>query len=266
MKRVHNMTHQGRVQRYSAFVVTGNKNGMVGIGLGKATLTASALAIAKHKAGQNLMYVKRFEDHTVFHEFWSEFHTTKLYVQPKPEGFGLECPRVLKEICKCIGIKNIYIEADKTKVAKQNITKCFLLGLLGQKDFQTLADEKKLYVVEKKEECFDFPKIVASPSNNIVRKSSEIPADEEINFKNYTMGDKIPLKRRTLIPKYITNYTYNIYLKRKRTLKHREETLLQLMADYGSAENFYNVAYKDYVPKNAIKRKTFRYVIIFSLK
>ena len=58
------MTSQGRTRQQSTFVVTGNKNGVVGLGLGKAVKMNDALRTAKNKAGQQLMYVPIDEDNT----------------------------------------------------------------------------------------------------------------------------------------------------------------------------------------------------------
>lgn len=54
----------GRQRRVSALCVTGNKNGLVGCGLGKAPEIKPALKRAKNRAGQRLIYVQRYDDHT----------------------------------------------------------------------------------------------------------------------------------------------------------------------------------------------------------
>ncbi len=54
----------GRVRSMSAFVITGNGNGLAGFGLGKAQMGTAALRKAKNRAGQKLMYVERYNNHT----------------------------------------------------------------------------------------------------------------------------------------------------------------------------------------------------------
>ena len=54
----------GRRRKISAFVVTGNKNGSAGIALGKATEAKAALRKAKNRAGQKLLYIEIFNNHT----------------------------------------------------------------------------------------------------------------------------------------------------------------------------------------------------------
>lgn len=54
----------GRKRQISAFVVTGNKNGSAGIALGKAVESKAALRKAKNRAGQKMLYIEIFNNHT----------------------------------------------------------------------------------------------------------------------------------------------------------------------------------------------------------
>lgn len=57
----------GRTRRTSAFVVTGNGNGLAGFAIGKAQMGMTALKKAKNRAAQKLMYVERYNEHTGMH-------------------------------------------------------------------------------------------------------------------------------------------------------------------------------------------------------
>ena len=54
----------GRTRRISAFVITGNGNGLAGFALGKALMGTAALRKAKNRAAQKLMHVERYNNHT----------------------------------------------------------------------------------------------------------------------------------------------------------------------------------------------------------
>ena len=54
----------GRVRKFSCFAVTGNKNGLAGFALKKSTDARSALKHVKNRAGQKLMYIERYNNHT----------------------------------------------------------------------------------------------------------------------------------------------------------------------------------------------------------
>ena len=64
-KIVGHMTgNLGRVRTFSCFVITGNKNGLGGIALGKASDSATAIRNAKNSAGKKLFYINRYQDQT----------------------------------------------------------------------------------------------------------------------------------------------------------------------------------------------------------
>lgn len=64
-KSVYNMTgNLGRKRRISSFVVTGNGQGLAGFALGKAVEGKGALITSKNRAGQKLMFIERYNDHT----------------------------------------------------------------------------------------------------------------------------------------------------------------------------------------------------------
>lgn len=54
----------GRTRRVSCLVITGNKNGLAGFALAKSVETKAAIRKAKNRAGQKLVHVKRYKDHT----------------------------------------------------------------------------------------------------------------------------------------------------------------------------------------------------------
>ncbi len=56
--------NMGRTRRISAFVITGNSNGLAGFALGKAQGGQAALRKAKNRAAQKLIYIERYKDHT----------------------------------------------------------------------------------------------------------------------------------------------------------------------------------------------------------
>ncbi|KAK9873570.1 hypothetical protein WA026_023128, partial [Henosepilachna vigintioctopunctata] len=132
LKTVFNMKgNYGRKRRVSVLSVTGNKNGIAGFSIGKAIDPKSALRKSKNRAGQKLMHIKLYNNHTVFHDFFTQFGSTKITVAPKPEGYGLNCHRAIKTICDVVGIKDLKAHVEgSTNV--NHITKAFFLGLIQQ--------------------------------------------------------------------------------------------------------------------------------------
>jgi len=182
----------GRSRRASVFTVTGNGQGVAGFSLRKSRQPNAAIRTSKNRAAQQLYYLDRYNDHTVMHDFVTQFGRTLIHVKKVPEGTGLICHRVLRSCCRVIGIKDIWCKIEgATNV--QNMTKAFFLGLLRQKTFQQIADEKGLHVVERRMEEHYYPRVVASPA--VVRDDSSISASEEMDFTSHVMGGKMMLHR-----------------------------------------------------------------------
>jgi len=193
-KTVFHMTGTlGRLRRNSILMVTGNRNGAVGytVSSGKYGGNVQALRKAKNKAGLRLVNVERYEDRTVYHDFFTQFGKTRIFVQQQPPGYGLRCHRGIKAICQLVGIKDMYAKVEGS-VNMQHVVKAFILGLLRQRTHQALADEKQLYLVEMRKENDYFPKVVATPSNGIVRTKEEIGHNEILDFEMISFEGNLP--------------------------------------------------------------------------
>ncbi|XP_028170413.1 small ribosomal subunit protein uS5m [Ostrinia nubilalis] len=232
----------GRTRNYQAMVVTGNGQGLAGFGLGRAKEAPAALRKAKNRAGQKLMHFEIYNGHTVFHDFYTAFGKTKIFVQKKNEGYGLKCHRAIKEICQAIGIKDLRAKMEGSNNL-QHVVKAFFIGLLQQRTHQQLAEEKKLHLVEYKAENEFFPKVVASPSE--VRTKDQIPKDETLDFTQYVMNDRVILKKKQFPPFYESMPHYKIYLKKYEKYRNHEKIRLNLKTEYGEVKSFLNDRYPE---------------------
>ncbi|GJJ06545.1 hypothetical protein Clacol_000737 [Clathrus columnatus] len=121
LRRTH-QTGKGKINTRYALVVVGNGNGLVGIGEGKADELPQALDNAFAEAVRNMDYVDRFEDRTLWSEMELKFGSTRLYMRPRPVGFGLMCAPGIHQIFKAAGIKDasakIWGSRNKVNVVK----------------------------------------------------------------------------------------------------------------------------------------------------
>ncbi|XP_072761676.1 small ribosomal subunit protein uS5m [Anoplolepis gracilipes] len=232
----------GRKSRISTFVVTGNGNGLAGFALAKAPVTKAALKIAKNRAGQRLIYIPRYKDHTVLHDFFTQFGNTKIFVRKMHEGYGLVCHRAIKCCCEAIGIKDMYAKVEGAKNVK-HIIKAFFIGLLQQKSYQQLADEKQLHLVEFKEENGNYPVVLASPSK--IRKPEQVSSNETLDFTQYVMGNRVVLKKKKFPPFFTKLPLYKTTLVKRERFRNSEETKLQLRAKYGAIHSFLTEKYPE---------------------
>nr|ABF51220.1 mitochondrial ribosomal protein S5 isoform 2 [Bombyx mori] len=206
-------------------------------GLGKAKEAPAALRKAKNRAGQKLMHFEIYNGHTIFHDFFTAFGKTKIFVQKKNEGYGLKCHRAIREICQAIGIKDIRAKLEGSNNL-QHIVKAFFIGLLQQRTHKQLAEEKKLHLVEYRAENEYYPKVVASPTE--VRTKDQIPRDETLHFVQYVMNDKVILRKKKFPPFYEKMPHYKIYLKKYEKYRNHEKIRQMLKVEYGDVKSFLN--------------------------
>ncbi|KAK7104937.1 small ribosomal subunit protein uS5m-like [Littorina saxatilis] len=229
-KLVTNMTgNLGRKQRFSSFVVTGNKNGLAGFALAKAPNAKASLRKAKNMAAQRLRYIERYDNHTVFHNFYSKEKQTAVFVYKAAKGSGLTCHRAVKTICEVIGIQDMSAKVEGSTTNVQNLTKAFFAGLQRQETHQELADRVKLNVVEFRPDMDNIPLVVARPQDG---KTREVGVKEEgFNFEHLYYGGKVPLYRPKAPPFYTKFKSWHIknrYLVKMRNQRHAQLERLAL--------------------------------------
>ncbi|KAF5297109.1 hypothetical protein FQA39_LY02689 [Lamprigera yunnana] len=246
LKTVFNMKgNLGRKRRLAVFVITGNSNGLAGFAIGKGSDSKMALRKAKNRAAQKLIHVKIFRGHTVYHDFFSQFGSSKIYVSQRPEGYGLVCHRAIKTICEVVGIKNLFAKVEgSTNV--QTLTKAFMLGLLKQKTHDQIAEEKKLHLVELCKENGYYPTILASPAN--CRKTEELKHDEVLDFTQYCLDGKVILKKKKFPPFYTKHKSWEIYLKKQENVRNHDKIKIKLLAEYGELKSFLTDKYPEARP------------------
>ncbi|CAN8009749.1 unnamed protein product [Ixodes pacificus] len=241
----------GRTRRHKAVVVVGNKNGLIGFASGKAPDAKAALRMAKNRAIQRLRYIDRFEDHTVYHNFFTQYGPMKMMVTKKPKGYGLVCHRIFKEVCKLAGITDIHVKLMDCRAGSATVLlRAFILGLHNQKTHQQLADEKRLHLVEFKRETDNFPRVVASPKNGC-RTAEQIGTDEELDFDLVVSGGRLAKPPPKYVPWYIRHNTkgWQVHLRKVDPYRNAYNTRLQLTARYGKLCSFVNPEGRDLYKK-----------------
>lgn len=232
LKSVFNMTgNLGRKRQISCFVVTGNGQGLAGFGLGKALEGKTALKTAKNRAGQRLIYIERYNNHTVCHDFGCQFGKTKIIVKKKPEGYGLVCHRAIKSICEMIGIKDLHAKVEGS-TNLQHIVKAFFVGLLQQKTPDVLANETGYNVVEFKQENDLFPQVIAKPT------STGQNSPPKLDFQEYVMKGKVVLKKKKFPPFYTKLPGWELHLKKTLRFRNQEKVRIDLLAENGALKSF----------------------------
>lgn len=106
-KRVTNQTAKGRIHRMYQMTVVGNGDGLVGLGEGKSEDATEASNKSYVDAVQNMDYVERFENRTIWTDMEIKFGATRILMRPRPVGFGLRCNPNIHQILKAAGIRDV---------------------------------------------------------------------------------------------------------------------------------------------------------------
>ena len=104
--RVTKVVKGGRRFRFTALVVVGNRNGLVGFGFGKAKEVPDAMRKAVDDAFKNIIEVKR-KGSTIPHDVEVKFNASRFLLRPASEGTGVIAGGSARPILELAGIKDI---------------------------------------------------------------------------------------------------------------------------------------------------------------
>ncbi|PAF42704.1 30S ribosomal protein S5 [Helicobacter sp. 11S03491-1] len=104
--RVTKVVKGGRRFRFNALVVVGNKNGLVGFGLGKAKEVPDAIKKAVDDAFKNIIEVK-IKGTTIAHDIEHKYNASKILLKPASEGTGVIAGGSARPVIELAGIKDI---------------------------------------------------------------------------------------------------------------------------------------------------------------
>lgn len=106
IRRVAKVLKGGKKLSFSAMVVVGNKNGLVGYSMGKANEVPAAIDKAAKRAMKNLIKVE-IKDGTIPHQVISKFGATKVLLKPAKMGTGVIAGLTLRAVMDAAGISNV---------------------------------------------------------------------------------------------------------------------------------------------------------------
>ncbi len=106
VNRISKTVKGGRKMRFNAVVVAGDRNGKVGVGMGKATEVTLAIEKASVDAKRHMVNID-ISGTTIPHEVVGEFETTKVILMPAREGNGVIAGGKVRDVVELAGIKDI---------------------------------------------------------------------------------------------------------------------------------------------------------------
>ena len=107
IKRVSKTTQGKKRIRFTALVAVGDKQGQVGIALGKAPSVAAAVQKAVNKAKKDMIKVPVTKWFSVPHRVEVKQDAVFVLIKPAPKGTGIKAGSVTRSILELAGYQNV---------------------------------------------------------------------------------------------------------------------------------------------------------------
>lgn len=104
--RVTKVVKGGRRFRFTALVVVGNKNGLVGFGFGKAKEVPDAIKKAVDDAFKSIVEVN-LKGSTIAHDIEVKYNASRILLKPASEGTGVIAGGATRPVVELAGVKDI---------------------------------------------------------------------------------------------------------------------------------------------------------------
>jgi small subunit ribosomal protein S5 len=129
-KQTQKKTKEGNKPRFATLAITGNQDGYIGFGYGKAKETVPAREKAFRKAKLNMMKIRRGcgswecscgKAHSVPYKIKGKCSSVEVELIPAPKGTGLIVETELQKILKLAGIKDVWSKTQGHTTTKMNL-------------------------------------------------------------------------------------------------------------------------------------------------
>jgi small subunit ribosomal protein S5 len=146
MRRTAKVVKGGRVFGFDALIVTGDGNGRVGFGRGKAKEVPVAIQKATENARRNMIYID-LQDGTLYHPVIANHGASKVIMQPASEGTGVIAGNAMRAVFEVLGIKNVLAKSIGS-TNPINVVRATIKGLAQMATPESVAEKRGKSVEE----------------------------------------------------------------------------------------------------------------------
>ena len=140
INRVTKVTKGGRTFSFSAIVVVGNENGLVGWGLGKASEVTTAISKGVDAAKKNLIKVPVYKG-TIPHEQYARYGGSSVFIKPASHGTGVKAGGAMRSVLESVGITDV-LAKSKGSSNSHNLVKATIKALSELRDAHQIAEQR----------------------------------------------------------------------------------------------------------------------------
>jgi small subunit ribosomal protein S5 len=140
IQRVAKVTKGGRTFSFSAIVIVGDENGVVGFGLGKAKEVTEAITKGIDDAKKNLIKVPIIKG-TVPHEQLGKYSGGNVLIKPAVSGTGVLAGGAMRAVLESAGVKDVLAKSLGSS-NPHNVVKATIDALLKMRDAYTVAQQR----------------------------------------------------------------------------------------------------------------------------
>lgn len=124
VNRVSKKTKGGNKVRFSALVVVGDRNGKVGIGLGKSDDVSKAIEKGVNYAKKRLIFIS-IKEGTIERAIKVKSGAAEVLLKPAPAGSGIIAGGAVRNVVEVAGVRNISSKILGSKNKASNVYAVF---------------------------------------------------------------------------------------------------------------------------------------------
>lgn len=140
INRVTKVTKGGRTFSFSAIVVVGDENGIVGFGLGKSKEVTGAISKGVDDAKKNLIKVPVLNG-TIPHRQEAKFGGARVMLKPAAHGTGVIAGGAMRAVLESVGVTDVLAKSLGSS-NPHNVVKATIKALEELRDAKDVADAR----------------------------------------------------------------------------------------------------------------------------